>query len=148
MEREEQLRKVAPCGLICYTCAAARDGAISNHSQILLRLLESFDRFAEQFSAHEPRLIKYPDFLQVLQLFSEAGCEGCRGRNCMYPGCRVQPCILEKGLDFCFECGAFPCEQVDFEPALKAKWMRANERMRAIGVEAYFDEVKDGSHYA
>ena len=66
----------------------------------------------------------------------------------MYPGCRVWPCISEKRYDFCLECEAFPCEEVDFEPALREKWMRANERMRESGVEAYFDEVKDKSHYA
>ena len=147
MEREELLRKVAPCGLLCYTCTAARDGAIRIHSQALLRLLESFDGFADQFSAHEPRLRKYPDLKDVLLLFSEAGCEGCRGGNCMYPGCRVWPCIREKQYDFCFECEAFPCEEVDFEPGLRGKWLSANERMREIGVEAYFSEVKDRSHY-
>lgn len=148
MEREELLRKVAPCGLLCYTCTAAKDGAIQIHSQALLRLLESFDGFADQFSAHEPRLRKYPDFKDVLLLFSEAGCEGCRGGNCMYPGCRVLPCIMQKGYDFCFECEAFPCEEVDFEPALRAKWVRANERMREVGVEAYFNEAKAKPHYA
>ena len=79
MERKERLKVLAPCGLACYTCAAAKDGAISTHSQALLRLLESFDRFAERFSTHEPRLKPYPAFLQVLELFSEAGCQGCRG---------------------------------------------------------------------
>ena len=101
-----------------------------------------------QFSEHEPRLKAYPDFAQVLWLFSEASCEGCRGGTCMYPGCPVQPCITAKGHDFCFECEAFPCEQEGFEPALRAKWMSANKRMRAIGVEAYWHEVKDASHYA
>ena len=148
MEREELLSKVAPCGLLCYTCAAAKDSAIRIHSQALLSLLEYFDGFADQFSAHEPRLRKFPDFKDVLLLFSEAGCEGCRGGNCMYPGCRVSPCIMQKGYDFCFECEAFPCEEVDFESALRAKWVRANERMREVGVEAYFIEVKAKSHYA
>ena len=49
--------------------------------------------------------------------------------------------------DFCFECGDFPCEEVNFEAGLREKWLRANERMREIGVEAYFNEVKDRSHY-
>jgi hypothetical protein len=148
MKKEELLTKVAPCGLPCYTCAAAKGGAIQTHSQALLRLLDSFDRFAEQFSAHEPRLSKYADFKQVLLSFSEAECEGCRRGRCMYPGCPVWPCIREKWFDYCFECEAFPCEQVDFEPALREKWVRANERMREVGVEAYFNESKGQSHYA
>jgi hypothetical protein len=148
MDKKELLKRIAPCGLVCYTCAAAKDGAIQTHSRALQRLLVSFDRFAERFSGHEPRLKKYPDFVQVLQVFSEADCKGCRSGSCPYPGCRVQPCITEKGYDFCFECEAFPCEQVDFDPALRRKWVRANERMREIGVEAYWHEVKDKSHYA
>jgi hypothetical protein len=148
MERKELLSKIAPCGLACYTCTAAKDGAIQAHSQVLLRLLDSFDRFAEQFSAYDPRLKKYPDFLQVLQLFSEASCEGCRSGSCPYPECPVQPCITDKGFDYCFECEAFPCELADYDPGLRAKWLCANTRMGEIGVEAYFDEVKDRSHYA
>lgn len=147
MEREELLKRVAPCGLVYYTCTAAKDGAIQAHSQVLLRLLESFDRFAERFAAHEPRLVKYPDFEKVLLLFSEASCEGCRGGNQIYHDCRVVPCITEKQYDFCFECAAFPCEEVDFEPGFRKKWLSANERMREIGVEAYFYKVRDRSHY-
>ena len=55
----------------------------------------------------------------------------------MYAGCPVWPCIREKRYDFCFECEAFPCEEVDFEPGSREKWLSANERMREIGVEAY-----------
>jgi hypothetical protein len=148
MKREELLKRIAPCGLLCYTCTAGKDGAIHFHSKALLSLLESFDSFAEQFSAYESRLSKYPDFKEVLLLFAEATCEGCRNGECKYPGCPVCPCIIEKGYDFCFECDAFPCEKVDTEPMLKAKWLKANERMREVGAEAYFNEVKDKSHYA
>ena len=148
MDREELLKMIAPCGLVCYTCAAAKDGAIQAHSQALLRLLESFDRFAEKFSGYEPRLKKYPDFEQVLQLFSEASCEGCRSGSCPYPGCPVQPCITDKGFDYCFECEAFPCELAGFDRALRIKWLRANRQMGQIGVEAYYNEVRDRSHYA
>jgi hypothetical protein len=133
---------------LCFAWASAKDGAIRTHSQALLRLLDSFDSFAEQFSEHEPRLKGYADFKQVLLSFSEAGCEGCRGGNCMYPGCSVWPCIQAKGDDFCFECEAFPCEKVGLDSPLGVKWLRANERMKEIGVEAYFNESKATSHYA
>jgi hypothetical protein len=147
MDREELLRKVAPCGLVCHTCVASKNGVIQAHSQELLRLLESFDSFAARFAAHEPRLAKYPDTREVLLLFSEAVCDGCRRGNARYPGCRVSPCTSEKGYDFCFECESFPCEEVEFERGLRLKWLTANRRMRQIGAEAYFDEVKDKSHY-
>jgi hypothetical protein len=148
MEKEELLRKIAPCGLLCHTCIAAHDGAIQGHSQALLGLLDSFDGFAGQFSAHEPRLSKYPDFKEVLQLFTEGACKGCRDGNCMYPGCPVWPCIKETDYNFCFECDAFPCDKVDSDPMLRAKWLKANERMKEIGSEAYFSETKNEPHYA
>lgn len=147
MKKEEMLKKIAPCGLLCYTCTAAKDGAIQIHSRTLLRLLESFDGFAVQFSEHEPRLKKYPDFKEVLQFFAEASCDGCRDGDCMYPGCPVWPCIKEKGYDFCFECETFPCEKVESESPLRLKWLNANERMKEVGVETYFEEAKDKSHY-
>ena len=148
MEREELLKKVAPCGLLCYTCTAAKDGAIQNHSQALLRLLENFDGFAERFSDHEPRLKNYPAFKDVLQMFTGARCEGCRSGKCMFPGCPVFPCIMQKGHDFCLECEEFPCDKVNFDRSVKAKWLMANRRMREIGVQTYFNECKDKSHYA
>lgn len=148
MEERELLKRIAPCGMACYTCAAARDGVIRAHSVALLNLLESFDKFARAFSAHEPALTKYPDFKQVLLLFANADCEGCRDGKCIYPGCPISPCINDKEYDYCFECQAFPCEKADSDRRLKEKWMTCNLRMREIGVEAYFDEVKDRSHYA
>ena len=147
MNSVELLKKVAPCGLLCYTCTAAKDGAIQSHSQELLILLENFDSFAERFSEFEPRLKNYPEFEDVLQMFAHAGCEGCRGGTCMYPGCPVQPCIIEKGFDFCFECDEFPCDKEGFDRSLKTKWILANRRMREIGVQVYLNENKDKSHY-
>ena len=85
---------------------------------------------------------------QPLLLFSEAECEGCREGICVYPGCRVPLCITERGFDFCYECESFPCEEVSFDSALRQKWLMANSRMKEIGVEAYFGEEKDTSHYA
>lgn len=148
MQREELLKKIAPCGLVCHTCVAAKGGATHEHGKELLRLLDSFDGYAEKFSQFEPRLKKYPEFKEVLGLVCEASCEGCRDGQCKYPGCTISPCAKEKGVDFCFECSDFPCDRADFEPLLRSKWLKANERMKEIGAEAFFDEMKDRPHYA
>ena len=147
MDREEFLSRVAPCGLVCYTCTMAENGAIHRHSRELLGLLTGFDSFAIKFQEYEPRLRKYASFKEILTLFSESDCKGCRGGSCTYPGCVVQPCTEEKGLDFCFECDEFPCQKVNFDPGLKRKWRTANRRMQKIGVEAYYLESKNKSHY-
>jgi hypothetical protein len=147
MDSDTLLKRVAPCGLVCYTCAAAKDGIIQQHGRELTKHLEGFEPYAEMMSAYDKRLKKYPEFKEVLQLIGEANCEGCRDGQCKFPGCGIAPCIKEKGYDFCFECPSFPCEEADFEPLLKAKWLKANERMKEIGAEAYFEEVRDRSHY-
>lgn len=147
MNRESLHKKVAPCGLVCHTCAAAKDGVIHQHGRELLKFLESFEPYAEKLSAYDDRLKKYPAFKEVLQLIGEASCEGCRDGVCKYPGCQIARCAKERGHDFCYECASFPCDKADFEPLLKTKWLKANERMKEIGPEAYFEEVNGRSHY-
>lgn len=148
MNKEDLHKKVAPCGLVCHTCAAAERGVIQQHAREMLKFLESFDMYAEMLSAHEVRLKKYTDFREVLQLFGEASCKGCRDGVCKFPGCEISPCTKEKAVDFCFECESFPCDKADFEPLLKVKWLKANQRMKEIGVEAFFHEAKEKSHYS
>jgi len=39
-------------------------------------------------------------------------CKGCReqeGQVHKFPVCKTYECATEKGFDFCFECGDFPC---------------------------------------
>jgi hypothetical protein len=148
MEERELIKKIAPCGLVCFTCTSAREGVIQSHSQALLNLLEGFDGFAEHFSALQPTLKEYPEFKEVLLLFSGASCDGCREENHCYPDCPISPCVREKGVRFCFECEAFPCDKMRSVRPLGATWLMANRRMKRIGVEAYYEEVKDKSHYA
>ncbi len=147
MNRTITKKRLAPCGLVCYTCAAAKGGVVQQHSRQLLASLASFEPFAEMMSAYEPILKKYPDFREVLELLGRASCEGCRDGVGKFPGCGIASCIKEKGFDFCFECPSFPCTEADFEPLLKTKWLKANHRMKQIGPEAYFEEMKDRSHY-
>lgn len=87
-------------------------------------------------------------FYEVLQLIDEANCDGCRDGIGKFPGCEIAPCAKEKGHDFCFQCASFPCDKADFEPLLKAKWLRVNRRMSEIGAAAYFEEERGKSHYA
>lgn len=148
MERDTLLKRLAPCGLVCHTCVAAKDGLVQQHGRELRKLLVGFDKFAVKLSAYEERLKKYPMFSEVLELICEARCEGCRDGICKFPGCEIAPCAKEKGHDFCFQCGLFPCDKADFEPLLKAKWLEANNRMKEVGAEAYLEEVGGRSHYS
>ena len=142
------LKKIAPCGLVCYTCAASKHGLIQKHSRALQKHLDGFGVVAEKMSALDPRLKEYPHFEQGLQLLAEASCEGCRDGIARHPGCEIAACIRERGHDFCYQCKEFAsCTKADFEPLLKHKWLEANRRMIEVGPETFFEEMSGRSHY-
>jgi hypothetical protein len=147
MGYEDILSILAPCGLNCSKCLMAANGEIKAVSERLVKLLGSFDRYAERFSSFQGVFKNYPAFKELLEHFTRADCAGCRSGACRFPGCVVFPCTREKGVDFCFQCTEFPCNEVAFDPDLKRRWIEMNTRMKEIGVEAYYEETKDLPRY-
>jgi len=147
MEYDELLKFLAPCGLNCGKCMAYADGDIKKHSEELKRLLGSFDSYAERFSNFIPVFKQYPSFKELLDYFAQAACRGCRQGDGKYPGCGVAQCYKDKNVDFCFQCNEFPCDKSHFDPNLKERWIKMNNRMKETGVEAYFEETKDLPRY-
>ena len=147
MESSEILNILAPCGLNCKKCMANTNGDIKRHSTMLKELLGSFDNYAKRFSKFLPVFGNYPQFKGLLNHFTQGNCSGCRKGDCRYPNCGVASCYRQKGVDFCFQCGEFPCEKTNFDPDLKARWIKMNYRMKEIGVQAYFEETKDLPRY-
>ncbi|MBI9083254.1 MAG: DUF3795 domain-containing protein [Desulfobacterales bacterium] len=147
MKYKEILDHLAPCGLNCSKCFACTRGDIANHSRELKSLLGNFDVYADRFSKFLPAFKDYPPFKRMLDHLAEPDCKGCREGTCKYPNCGVVDCYREKGVDFCFQCEDFPCENSNFDPHLKARWISMNRRMKEIGVEAYFEETKDLCRY-
>jgi len=147
MVYDEILEILAPCGLNCMKCMAYEHGDIRKTAAELKKLLGSFDRYARRFSRFNPVFERYPAFGEMLDFFTQAGCRGCRSGDCLNPNCGVAPCHKEKGVDFCFQCGEFPCEKTNFDPDLRERWLRMNALMRAKGVEAYYEETRDSPRY-
>jgi len=147
MEYEYILGILAPCGLNCYKCCGYSDGEIAATSRRLQELLGSFDRYAERFSAFLPIFKNSPAFKELLAFFTQADCKGCRQGQCKYPNCGVAVCYQKKGIDFCFQCDEFPCEKTNFDADLRRRWIQMNDRMKQVGVEAYFRETKDLPRY-
>jgi hypothetical protein len=148
MNRNELLRLIAPCGLLCHTCDAMKDGAVNNAAQRLLFVLGSYDSFLENAPAARPISEKYNDFKEVLQYLADVKCRGCREDHCMDSNCIVPDCVKSRGIDFCHECGDFPCDKTGFPDGLKEKWIRKNNKIREFGIEKFFEEEKDIPHYA
>jgi len=147
MDYQDILRELGPCGLNCRKCLAHADGDIRRTSEKLRWLLGDFDRYAERFARFSPVFKNYPAFKELLAYFAQADCEGCRSGRGKYPNCEVVKCHLEKGVDFCFQCDEFPCDKANFDADLKRRWIRMNNRMKEVGVEAYLVETKDTPRY-
>ena len=150
MEYEQIKNRLAPCGIHCGKCFAFRDGDIKEHSKDLKESLGNFDIYAQRFVEllNEPVFKKYPDFKEVLTYLASVDCKGCRKECCkLFKECKVRDCHLEKKVDFCFHCSEFPCTNTGFDPHLHKRSIDINNRMRAIGVEKYYDEIKDKPRY-
>lgn len=143
-------KRLAPCGLHCGKCFAFTDGDISGQSKQLKEALGNFDVYAARFVEllNEPLFLKYPDFKEFLTHLSAGSCRGCRAEQCkLFKLCHVRACTEAKSVDFCFQCNEFPCNQTGFDEHLYKRHVAINERMKEIGVEQYYKEVKELSRY-
>lgn len=142
--------KFGPCGLLCEKCYANNNGPVKFHAQQLKHNLGAFDNYAKRFVTllDEPAFEKYPDFKEFLLLLSSGNCQGCRKQEChLFKGCNVRFCYKEKGVDYCYQCKEFPCNNTGFDDNLTQRWLNINEKIREIGLENYYNEVKDKSRY-
>lgn len=142
-------KKVAPCGLLCYTCTGFAEGAIPQASKALLRYLDGYSEFLEQQS--HPDKPAVDTALRALAFWAGNDCPGCReggDHRCMLEGCTVRECTKGKGIDFCAECAEFPCGEPHPSKVFLKAWKKANSRIREIGAEGFFQEEKEVSHYS
>ena len=150
MENREILNRLAPCGLHCGKCFAFANGDIAKHSSELQKSLGNFDIYAQRFVEllNEPAFCKYPEFKEMLSVLAEGTCNGCRKEHCkLFKSCNVRTCAEKKKVDFCFQCNDFPCDQTGFDDHLYERSVNINIHMREIGIESYFNEVKDKPRY-
>lgn len=150
MEKEEIDARLAPCGLHCAKCFAFADGDIRRSSRELQQALGRFDIYAKRFAEmlDEPRFAKYPDFAEFLALLASSSCRGCRKEQCkLFKGCQVRACSHKRGVDYCFRCEEFPCSHTGFDAHLYGRFVANNDRMRQIGIERYYDEIKERPRY-
>jgi hypothetical protein len=142
--------RIAPCGLHCGKCFAFHKSAIKELSKGLKNELGNFDVFAERFVdlLNEPVFKKYSDFKELLNYFSSVECKGCRNENCkLFKNCKVRECYKEKKVDFCYQCNDFPCNDTGFDQHLYKRFVEINLKIKSIGIENYFGEIKDKPRY-
>lgn len=142
--------KFGPCGLLCEKCFAFEKGKIKHHAEQLKECLGGFDNYAKRFVTllEEPVFDKYNEFKALLNLFSQGSCQGCRKQEChLFKTCGVKQCYKDKNIDYCYQCIDFPCNNSGFDENLKQRWLKINHKIREIGLEKYYSEVKDKPRY-
>ncbi len=148
--QQDLLDKFGPCGLLCEKCFAFEKGPIHSHANQLKYNLGDFDNYARRFSTllNEPKFENYPLFKEFLALLSASNCKGCRQQEChLFSNCSVKDCYKEKRVDFCFQCSEFPCDHSGFDENLEKRWQNINRRICLIGLENYYNELKDKPRY-
>jgi hypothetical protein len=142
--------KFGPCGLLCEKCFAFNNGPIHFHADMLKKNLGEFNNYAKRFVGllDNPVFAKYPDFKEFLNTLATNNCQGCRKQDChLFTECKVKNCYKNKNVDYCFQCNDFPCENTGFDDNLKQRWLKINFRIREIGLEDYYNEIKDKPRY-
>ncbi len=151
MDLEKMKESLAPCGLSCEKCFAHVDGKVREYSRKLKEALGNFEPYARRYETllGEPVFTKYPDFREMLDYFASENCRGCRNEQCkLFKDCGVRFCHQEKGVDFCYQCDAFPCTKTHFDENLQKAWVRINEIIREKGVEHYYEITLKRPRYA
>lgn len=150
MNRDDILKKVAPCSLMCHTCSACADGVIRRSSETLLRYLDGIKDF---YRKHIPDAVdSYSNFEGVLAMYSGGPCPGCRAgehNGCSIAGCFLPECTKEHGVDFCGECREFPCQKTKdlFEEDVYGQWLQGGREIRDNGIEAFWESHSEDPHY-
>ncbi len=141
---------IAPCGLCCETCFAHVNGEIRELSIRLKEKLGNFHAAARRFESmlEEPVFKNYPDFARMLDYFAADHCHGCRNEQCrLFKKCSVRPCHQEKGVDFCYQCDKFPCDNTGFDETLHKRWVAINKSIRKKGIQAYCETTRNSPRY-
>ncbi len=138
MNYAEIVEVLAPCGLNCSRCAEYEKGEIKQSSDKLLTLLGNYQRIAAFKEKSKPAFSAYQQFVDILNIFAQAPCGGCRSEGNYCPvTCAAKTCYREQGIDFCFQCSQFPCDK---QIPVGERWQKMNERMQEVGVENFFEE--------
>jgi hypothetical protein len=120
---------ISVCGLNCAKCDIYH--ASHGNEKLQNEIVDWFQK--ERNETLKPEQIK---------------CEGCRGSLDTHwsSDCKMQLCAKNKGFQYCFQCGEFPCETVnnfstDGAPHHKRTVENA-KKMKEIGLEAWIVEQK------
>jgi hypothetical protein len=93
-----------------------------------------------------------PERLKVIALRTNRSaekltCEGCRSeKRCFYCDsiCTMAKCAAGKGVDFCGECGEYPCKDLkafQAEMPHRSELWKSQARIKEVGYERWYEEM-------
>jgi hypothetical protein len=144
---QDIVERLAPCGLDCERCVRYEQGRVKRLATELAAALEGFANMAPRVADRLPALREYDRFAEILELFGKADCKGCRAGEVQFPMCAARTCFKEQGVDFCFQCGQYPCQRNQYPENLAQRWRAGSDRMREVGAEAYYLESLEKPRY-
>lgn len=107
----------APCGLYCGACGT-----------ILADKAGSVDILAKEWGMQPGQLV----------------CHGCKTGTT--GDCTFRDCVASKGIEYCFQCDTFPCDELvrfrNDRASHHSVVLRNLRRMREIGVEQWLEEQR------
>ena len=148
MPKNPLTKQLGACGLYCTGCIAFTDGPVCDHAQAIRDAMgPNFAAYAERFQHMHPAFRGYDGFAKLLGYLADGPCNGCRTGSCIYTACKVQHCVIERGVDFCFQCPDFPCKDHGMPDRLAKLWLINNRRMAQEGLEDYLESVASKHRY-
>ena len=138
MASTEEKRLDSPCGIYCGACELG-NGTVKDLAHKLQELIARYD-IAEW--AEYAGLENYEVFAKGLGWFTQCDCPGCRAGG-GWPDCPMRRCAKEKGIEFCYECSDFPCEELLKFDKGAGVCVVNNRRIQEIGLESWLREQEE-----
>ena len=137
---------VSYCGrYYCALCSYHR-GTIVDAAADLLTFVEKIGSLKLMADAYN--ICDYSEFVKGLTWLASQTepCKGCRfgGGWSWWRDCPARNCCIQKGIDFCYQCDDFPCENLQKGPLLEARKsiIDANNQIRKIGIRKWLQTLK------
>jgi len=146
-ELKTEYKYISCCGkYYCALCAYFK-GSMVEAAKNLLGYAERYGSL--RLISDRASACNFDEFMKGLEWLAsqEKPCRGCRfgGGWSWWPDCPTRDCVLQKGIDFCYQCADFPCRRLQEEPFLERKKesVEANYQIGKIGIEKHLKELKE-----
>jgi hypothetical protein len=133
------------CGAYCGECGILKGRIIAIVARDLKELIESY-HYPDWLPKFGGIDFNFEEFQKGLDYFTreKSGCYTqvpCK-EGCGVPGCKMKECAKKKEIEYCFECGEFPCPTakehcLQFGEESYHAMIIEHEEFRKLGIDAW-----------